>query len=534
MNKVYLSFLCVIFSTLATAQESSNNYFPVQTKIDNGIIEGNFDVSTGLQKYFGIPFAKPPVGNLRWKAPQPVDNWNGVKQTKKFGPRPIQWNIFGDMISRSAGLSEDCLYLNVWTPAKRDTKELPVLVYFYGGGFVAGDASEPRYDGASMAEKGIVVVTANYRLNIFGFLALPELSAESPYKASGNYGYLDQVAALKWVKNNIAAFGGDPNHVTIAGESAGSISVSSLMASPLSKNLFNAAIGESGAGIKPTLAPVSLKEAEKAGSDFMKKSGITSLKQLRGMSTKDVYEIYRESNRFGFPTVVDGYFLPATISEIFESKKQAMVPLLAGWNSAEVPGVSFMQGLPYTEENFTKKVKQVFPKDFEEVLKLWPHGSEKQVERSATDLASDGFIVYSTWIWLNLQANNSSQSVYRYLFDKKLPPLVDQNNPDAAQMSELIGPPHASEIEYCLGNLKSNETLAWTKDDYEVSKTMEDMFANFIKHYNPNGSGLPEWPAVKPGETNPDVMVIGVDSKAVKASDGEQFEFLDKFYGNKK
>ena len=262
MNKTYsLLALFLLLCALSSAQENNNNYFAVQTKIENGIIEGNFDTKTGIQLYLGVPFARPPIGPLRWKAPQPMDNWKGVKETKKFSPRPIQSIVFGDMNSRSDGLSEDCLYLNVWTPAKRNTKDLPVLVYFFGGGFVAGDASEPRYDGESLAKRGIVVVTVNYRLNIFGCLALPELSAESPYKASGNYGLLDQVAALKWVQKNIAAFGGNPHHVTIAGESAGSISVSELMASPLSKNLINAAIGESGAAIKPTMPPVLLAEA---------------------------------------------------------------------------------------------------------------------------------------------------------------------------------------------------------------------------------------------------------------------------------
>ena len=238
---------------LSNAQ--SKNAFPVQITIANGIIEGNYDTHTGIQKYFGVPFAKPPVGNLRWKDPQPMDNWKGVKQTKQFGPRPMQTMVFGDMDSRSDGVSEDCLSLNVWTPAQRNTKGLPVLVYFYGGGYVAGDASEPRYDGEAMAKKGIVAVTCNYRLGIFGFLAHPELSAEAPHKASGNYGLLDQLAALQWVKKNIAAFGGDPKKVTIAGESAGSISVSYQMASPLAKNLIAGAIGESGAGINPTMAP---------------------------------------------------------------------------------------------------------------------------------------------------------------------------------------------------------------------------------------------------------------------------------------
>lgn len=542
---LFLSFFLLLTVT-AMAQENDNNYFAVQTKIDNGTIEGNFDTKTGIQLYFGIPFAKPPIGTLRWKAPQPMENWYGVKQTKKFGPRPVQAIVYGDMNSRSDGLSEDCLYLNVWTPAKRNTKNLPVLVYFYGGGFVAGDASEPRYDGESLAQKGIVVVAVNYRLGIFGFLALSQLSAESTYKASGNYGLLDQVAALKWVQKNIGAFGGDAHHVTIAGESAGSISVSELMASPLSKSLINAAIGESGAGINPTLAPVPLAEAEKIGLDFAKKAGFPSLAELRKLSTRDVYEIYKAYGRFGFPAVIDGYFLKASLSKIFESKQQAMIPLLAGWNSAESPGGAFMQGLPYTGDNFTKKVKQFFPKDFEEVLKLWPHSNEKEIERSATDLASDRFIVFSTWKWLDLQANNSSQLAYRYLFSKMPPPVVDKNassglvggtkkaDPNTLKMPELIGPWHSSEIEYALGNLKSNTNFDWTEDDYKVSKTMENFFANFIINYNPNGDNVPNWPAVKAGDKNPEVMDINVESKAVKATDGGQFEFLDKFYCRKK
>jgi len=336
--------LMTAFVTLGflTSSGQTNNFFAVQAKTENGIIEGLYDTQSGLQLYLGIPFAKPPVGDLRWKAPQAPDKWTGVKETKKFGPRAVQAIVFGDMKARSNGISEDCLYLNVWTPAKRNTPGLPVLVYFYGGGNVAGDGSEPRYDGASMARKGIVVVTVNYRLNIFGFFAHPELSAEAPYKASGNYGLLDQLAGLKWVNKNISAFGGDPKKVTIAGESAGSIDVCSHMASPLSKGLIAGAIGESGAAINPTMAPVTLADAEKQGLEFAKNAGNLSLKQLRSMSTREIYEIYAESKRFGFPAVIDGYFFTKSVTEVFKAKEQAQVPLLLGWNSAEIPGTAFM------------------------------------------------------------------------------------------------------------------------------------------------------------------------------------------------
>ena len=542
MKKKILFVLVLAFAFhFSNAQ---NNAFSVQTRISNGIIEGNYDTKSGIQTYFGVPFAKPPVGNLRWKAPQPLENWVGVKQTKKFGPRPMQTVVFGDMNSRSDGVSEDCLYLNVWTPAKRNTSGLPVLVYFYGGGNVAGDASEPRYDGESMAKKGIVAVTCNYRLNVFGNFAHPELSAEASYKASGNYGYLDQLAALKWVQKNIAKFGGDPNKVTIAGESAGSISVSYQMASPLTKGLIAGAIGESGAGINPTMAPVTLADAEKEGLQFAKKAGVPSLKELRALSTRDLYEIYNEAGRFGFPVVLDGYFLPKYLPEIFTSKQHSDIPLLVGWNSAEIPGGAFMYGMANTPENFETRVKKEYPQDFEEVLKLYPHASAEEVAMSATQLASDRFISYSTWKWFDLAKNNGSKPVYRYLYSKLRPELVDNTlasglaggtvKADAnTARPKALGAPHACEIEYCMGNLHLVKEYAWTADDFKVSQTMSNYFANFIKTGNPNGEKLPEWPAAFKGDATPPVMVIDVESKAIKSEIEGRYHFLDKAYKNK-
>lgn len=544
MTKAFLYLGLFLFScTLALAQ--GRDGFPVQTKIKNGTIEGLYDTKTGIQKYFGIPFAKPPIGELRWKAPQPAENWSGVKETKDFGPRSVQRLVFGDMNSRSNGVSEDCLYLNVWTPASRNTKNLPVLVYFFGGGFVAGDGSEPRYDGENMAKEGIVVVTINYRLGIFGFLAHPELSAEAPYKASGNYGLLDQTLALQWVQENIAAFGGDPKKVTIAGESAGSISVSYQMASPLSKNLIAAAIGESGAGIT-ALAPTPLKEAEQVGVEFLEKFGIKSIAEARKLPTRDLYEMYNESGRFGFPVVQDGYLIPKSLTDIFNAKEQAQVPLLLGWNTQENPGMAFMQGLPYTKENFITKVKQAYPNDFEEVLKLYAHETEDQVAYSAMDLAGDRFISYSTWKWFDLHRKNSDQPVYRYLYAKLRPPLVDQSletglaggtsrrTDNTPPRPKDLGAPHAAEIEYAMGNLDRIKEFAWTADDYKASETMFKYFANFIKTHNPNGEGLPEWSKATANENNPPVMVIDTESKEIKAQNDARYKFHDRFYGNNK
>lgn len=542
MKKTLILSLLVLLINQEIASQNANA-FPVQVKIENGTIEGNYNTHTGMQTYFGIPFAKPPIGELRWKAPQPLDNWQGVKETKTFGPRPMQTMVFGDMKSRSNGVSEDCLYLNVWTPARHNTKELPVLVYIYGGGNVAGDASEPRYDGESMAKKGMVVVTTNYRLNVFGNLAHPELSAESPYRASGNYGQLDQNMALQWVKKNIAAFGGNPEKITIAGESAGSIGVSAQMASPLSKNLIAGAIGESGAAINPTMAPVPLSEAEKQGEEFLKNAGYTRMSDFRKLSSREIYELYNESERFGFPMVIDGYFLAKSLPEIFQAKEQAQVPLLLGWNSAEIPGGAFTQG-PITKESFIAKVKEAYPKKYEEVLQLYPHATAKELEWAATHMASDRFIAYSTWKWFDLHRKNSEQPVYRYRYSKIRPPLKDTNrasglaggtvatNSEKPKAPEPIGAPHAAEIEYAMGNLHLVEDYAWTPDDFKASETMQEYFANFIKTGNPNGENLPEWQKAGADDSRPPVMIIDTESTLQKAENDARYLFLDKAYGN--
>lgn len=532
-----INFLILTLSLLSACETTEQaKATPGQVSIENGIIEGVIDETTGLTQFFGIPYAKPPVGNLRWKAPQSMDNWEGVLATKAFGNSPMQNKIWDDLNPRATNKSEDCLYLNVWTPAKGDTKDLPVLVYFYGGGFMAGDGSEARYDGASMAQKGIVTVTINYRLSLFGFFAHPELSAEAPYKASGNYGLLDQHAALQWVQKNIAAFGGNPKRVTIAGESAGSISVSAQMASPLSKDLIAGAIGESGAAINPTLFPVALADGEQIGKEFAAQIGATSLADLRAMSTEDLWKAYNDASTPRFPTLLDGYFYPKSLPEIFEAKEQAQVPLLLGWTSAEIPGGAFMQGLEYTEANYLQKMKERFPEDYQEAIQLYPYDSPEVIERSATALASDGFIAYSTWKWFDLHRKNSTQPVYRYLYSKLRPYLrseVDSLPADAPKTPPALGAPHACEIEYCMGNLSLLEHYwAWTDEDYQVSKTMQEYFANFIKNGNPNGAGLSDWPAAKANDTEPAVMIIDVESKIQTAKDDARYVFLDKIYKN--
>ena len=308
-----------------------------RVKTANGVVETTVAAKDGVLSFKGIPFGQPPVGDLRWREPQPVKDWTGVRNADQFGPRCMQrTGPQADYWFRSNGMSEDCLYLNVWMPAKASKKKLPVLVYIFGGGFQNGDGSEPRYDGEDMARKGMVTVSVNYRTNIFGFFAHLELTRESPNHAAGNYGLLDQVAALAWVQKNIAAFGGDPKRVTIAGESAGSISVSALMASPLSKGLIAQAIGESGAMIA-SLPPQPLAAAEENGTKFGTALGAPTLAALRAMSAEQIQEALPKAQGIRFGTTLDGYFLPKSVSDIYEAGEQARIPLLAGSNTQEGP-----------------------------------------------------------------------------------------------------------------------------------------------------------------------------------------------------
>jgi para-nitrobenzyl esterase len=510
----------------------------------NGIVEGITSPDSEIRIFRGIPFAAPPVGDLRWKPPQPVVDWEGVRRADRFGPRAMQRRLFGDMGFRSNGMSEDCLYLNVWTPARSDRERLPVLVYFYGGGNMAGDGSEPRYDGESMARRGIVALTVNYRLNVFGFLAHPELTAESPHHASGNYGYLDQTAALRWVQRNIAAFGGDPDRVTIAGESAGSISVCAQMVSPLAKGLFARAIGESGALIYPALPPAPLADAEQAGLRFAASAGATSLAELRAMPAQQLLAL---TARPGFPfstATVDGYFLPKLAVELLATGEQAHVPLLAGWNSEEMNPRMLMGPDQPTPEKFAEVVRTLYGDRADEALSLYPASDEEEATQSATDLAGDRFIAYSTWKWCDLHGETGGAPVYRYLYAHPRPPMnpemgnvapglaggvVDASDEGAVVLPPARGAVHSAEIEYAMGNLATNVVYAWTADDYRVSEIVQAYFANFIVSGDPNGPGLPAWPAANRDRSVP-VMRLDVDAQAEPDRHRARYLFLDQCY----
>jgi len=538
MKKLFNYITAAFFLSLVLAGSA---FAQNRVKTAAGVVEGASDRNTGVRSFKGIPFAQPPVGALRWQAPQPVNHWEGVREADQFGPRCMQNPIFGDMGFRSNGMSEDCLYLNVWTPAKPSKEPLPVLVYFYGGGFVAGDGSEARYQGESMAQKNIVALTVNYRLGVFGLLALPELTKESPHHSSGNYALLDQNAALRWVEQNIAAFGGDPKRVTIAGESAGSVSVSAQMASPLSRKLIAGAIGESGS-LMGTLPAIPLSEAEQNGLKFATFAGADSLAALRALSAQQLLEVSAKRDVPFLSLNIDGYFFPKAPAEIYAAGEQAHVPLLAGSNSAELPYMALLGGDKPTVENFQKTVRKLYPDRSDEVLKLYPVATDSEVIDAAQDLASDRFISYSTWKWIDLAAKTGGQPTYYYNYARPRPPMrAEMGNATPGLAGGVVKDPgngmpplppmdgaiHSAEIEYAMGNLDANKVYAWTPDDYKVSTVMQEYFANFIKTGNPNGAGLPKWPTFSSGQR----MTIDVVTRAEPEKVSARYRFFDQLNG---
>ncbi len=512
MKKQFFITLAAMFLTIgASAQDAP------QAQTGNGILEGINE--SGIKVFKGVPFAAPPVGNLRWAAPQPVQKWDGIRKADEFGPNPMQENVFGDMMFGTKKMSEDCLYLNIWTPAKTMDEKLPVFIYFNGGGLMAGSGSEPRYAGLSMARRGIVAITANYREGIFGFFAHPQLSKETSYKGSGNYGFLDQAAAIKWVKDNISAFGGDPDRITIMGESAGSMSVSALMASPLTRNLISQAMASSGSvlGSRPVL---SLKEAEEAGVETTKRLGCKSIKDLRALSAD---ELMKRAAVKSVPSYnIDNYFFTEQPAETYAKGEQAQVPCLIGNNSSEMVPAYILQGKPATIENLKPIVEKAFNVSADKLLPMYGINTDADIMKlPGYQLAGDIFIAYATWKWMNVQQQTCSKPVYRYVFCRPRPDMVIKNKEaglaggvqdkksDAPAAPKIPGAIHSADIEYEMGNLSTNNVFAWNADDYAVSDIFESYYANFIKTGNPNGLGLPEWTPIN-GQAVAPVMQIDV------------------------
>ena len=512
--------LASVFAFAITAGAAA----PARVQTSFGTLEGEH-----IGKVFafkGIPYAKPPVGDLRWRPPEQVSGWPGVLKATQFGARCMQGAIFPDMKFRDKGPSEDCLYLNVWTPNISTAAHLPVLVWIYGGGFQAGATSEPRQDGAKLTAKGVVVVSMNYRLGVFGFFSHPDLTAESAHHASGNYGLLDQAAALAWVQKNIAAFGGDPAKVTIFGESAGSISVSAQMASPRSEGLFQKAIGESGSVFmlgNNRIQP--LRQTEKMGAQFATKLGVATLAALRAIPADRLLSAALTNKGERFWPNIDGWFIPDAPSAIYAAGKQAHVPLLAGWNADEQGYQGLLAHEAPTPEKYQAKVRAAYGANAAEILKQFPGDTDDQVRHSARDLASDRFIAFSTWRWLELQLKTGNAAVYRYHFEQAPPQPSGQPSHGAY---------HSADIEYVFETLDSKD-LPWTPADRKLSDIISSYWTNFAKTGDPNGAGLPNWPGYTSATGYPLMHLIESSNQTPHAAPDTlrpRYELLDSIEEN--
>ncbi len=493
----------------------------VQTKIADGVLEGAVVADGRVHAFKGIPFAAPPVGDLRWQPPQPVTPWTGVRPALEFGPRPMQGRIFSDMVFRDAGPSEDCLSLNVWTPANARGRKLPVMVWIFGGGFAAGGTSEPRQDGTALCQKDVVVVSMNYRLGVFGFLAHPELTAESRHGASGNYGLMDQIAALEWVKRNIAHFGGDPDNVTIFGESAGSFSVSALVASPRARGLVHKAIGQSGAIFSRMNPQLSLAKAQEQGRDFLQQAfGTASIRELRAKPAAELLEGALKAPRRWFGAIVDGHVLPATGEEIFAAGRQAHIPVIAGWTRDEGNARGFFMDKEPTLAVFQQEAANRFGERGPAFLAAYQATNDAEAVRAAADWAGDMFIGHSTWKFLELHRRTGNAPVYRYYFAQTLP----AERPDAKPGDALVAP-HASDIEYTFQMLDTREAR-WGAEHRRVAELMTEYWTRFARTGNPNGNGLPRWPEYEE-KTGWAVMHLQAEARAAPDAHRSRYLFLE-------
>lgn len=532
MRQFALTLAALAISIATSAQDA------VSVKTSYGILEG-LDIS-GIKTFKGVPFAAPPTGDNRWREPQPLQPWQGIRECHDYAPDPMQEPIFGDMNFGADSISEDCLYLNIWTPAITMNEKLPVLIYFNGGGLMAGSGSEPRYAGMAMARRGMICVTANYREGIFGFFAHPELSKETAYKGSGNYGFLDQQAAIRWVHENISLFGGDPERITIAGESAGSMSVSALMASPLSRGLFAQAIGSSGSVIADKRVN-GLAEAEKAGVDMMRRMGYKNVKEMRRVPAE---VLMKQANVRNVPVYnIDNHFLTEQPLATYAAGRQMRVPLLVGGNSLEMSPAAYfgyitMSGREITMEDIAKTASGMFGDNTDEMLSLYGITAPDDIyKQPGIDLCGDLFLAYSTWRWGNIHNATSGQPVYRYLYSRERPKMMIEGKvaglaggvKDKTEAEEVVenkipeihGAVHSADIEYAMGNLPTNRVYDWQPEDYMVSDIFMGYYANFVKTGNPNGIGLPQWLPLDNSDS-PGFMVIDVKTRMEKDAGAER------------
>lgn len=486
-------------------------------KIAQGKLHGKTINDGKVNAFLGLPYAAPPVGELRWRPPQPAPRWRGTREATRYAAR-CWGHESTDMVFQDSGPSENCLYLNVFTPANRDEKsKLPVMFWIHGGGFQGGSASEPRHDGDFLPTKAVVLVTINYRLGVFGFLATPRLALEQS-GAAGNYGLMDMVAALQWVKANIAAFGGDPANVTIFGESAGSEAVSALMAAAPARGLFQKAIGESGGALDiGGPARPSFQQVEQQDQAWVQSLGM-DLGHLRELPADVVFSASLRDDAPRFRPVVDGRLLTEPVAVTYAAGRQAHVPLLAGWNRDEQHSLS--EGM--TVAGWKAFADREFGAHAAEFLHYFPADTDAQAVRSAIDYQSDAFIAFGTWRWIDAQVKTGDAPVYRYHFDLPAPP--SKFHPGWFAF-------HSDDIEYVFGTLATRPGAVWRPQDRELSNAIMDYWTRFARSGNPNGAGLPEWPRF---DTTHQVLQLAIPITVAPDTTEERYEFLLKYLPRKR
>jgi para-nitrobenzyl esterase len=499
-----------LLATVLTFSAEAAAAAVVQTS--DGSIEGT--ARHGVQVFEGIPFAAPPVGKLRWRAPRPVKPWRAVLRATRYRAACMQNGMYPPD-APAERVSEDCLYLNIWRPVAASPKPLPVMVWIYGGGLENGSAAVPLYAGDPLARRGVIVVTANYRLGVFGFLALPALTAESIHHRSGDYGLLDQLAALEWVRKNIAAFGGDPGNVTVFGQSSGSISISALTASPLAKGLFQKAIGESGGLLEPMdlLAQLSLTGAEQQGEQFMARAGAGSLAALRNIPADKLLRV-----AFSPQIIVDGYVLPRAPWKTYAERKANKVSLLIGWNAAE--GAIFLADSHVTPADYREVLERDFPAFLVHLLAPDP-GKDNSSARAA-------FVAFNTnmrfrwdmWRWATLAERQEGERVYLYEF-ASAPPY-----PPSSRYHGL-GATHGMEMQYVFDHL-APEGAEWTSVDRRLARVMPAYWTDFARTGNPNGAELPHWPLFGRGQRQ--LMRLGTKIRATSLGDLTPLRQMSRVY----
>ncbi len=490
---------------------------PPQPKVKTaqGEAAGKWIVDGTQKAFLGLPYAAPPIGELRWKAPQPPARWKGVRDATRFAGRCEQWHIWNDYIFLDPGPTEDCLYLNVYVPASaRRASKLPVMVWIHGGGFLAGASSEPRYTNSALVSKGVILVTINYRLGVFGFLANEDLAREGGGHA-GNYGLMDMVAALRWVKANIAAFGGDPGNVTIFGESAGSFAVSALMAAPEARGLFARAIGESGAFFGSVIPMSSIAERARRDQAWVDSLGVKNLTELRKMPASKLLEAAQKSRSMYFSPVVDGEFLTEPVPETYAAGQEAHIPVIIGWNRDERAG-TLSRGM--TASKWKAFAEEQYGKQAGQFLAAFPADSDAQAMRSADQYTTENFIALGAWRWVEAQAGTGRAPVYRYRFDRPAPP--EANHPQGIYAF------HSDELEYVFGTLDVRHGATWQPEDRTLSEQIVSYWTNFARTGDPNGKGLPDWPRF---DTDKELIHFNTPITTSRDKNSRQFEFLVKY-----